>query len=61
MCVLPVGASPLWDEVQRIMREFEIEHPNKGVENGMHLEMLIADFLAGLRVPPGVRNFSPYS
>jgi hypothetical protein len=27
----------------------EITHTNKAVENGMHLEMLIADFLAGRR------------
>ena len=53
MCVIPETVGPLWDEVQRIMRQYEIEHPNKAVENGMHLEMLIADFLSGRRVPNG--------
>lgn len=57
MCVLPELVGPLWDEVQRVMREHGITHDNKGVENGMHLEMLIADFLAGRRVP----GYDPYN
>lgn len=54
---MPVDVEPLWDEIQRIMRLYGIEHPNKAVENGMHLEMLVAEFLAGSRVP----GFDPNS
>ena len=49
MCVIPESVGPLWDEVVRIMELHGVEHPNKAVKNGMILEMLVADFLAGPR------------
>ena len=50
----------MWDEIQDILRDLEIEHHNKGIEAGMHLEILMAEFLAGLRTPNPEGWFGPY-
>lgn len=49
--ILPIACKPLWDEIQAQLRELEIVHHNKGVEAGMHVEILMAEYLAGLRIP----------
>jgi hypothetical protein len=49
--VLPLICAPLWDEIQQHLRELGIEHHNKAVEAGMHVEILMAEFLAGTRQP----------
>ena len=49
--ILPIECKPLWDEIQERLRDLEVSHPNKGVEAGMHVEILCAEFLAGTRVP----------
>jgi hypothetical protein len=48
---LPLECEPLWNEIQRNLRELGVVHWNKGVEAGMHVEILMAEYWAGLRIP----------
>jgi hypothetical protein len=50
----------MWDEIQERLRELGIEHHNKGIEAGMHLEILMAEFLAGQRVPTPENWYGSY-
>lgn len=47
-CVAPISFSPVWEVVQDELRARGVSHHNKGIEAGMHLEILAAEFLAGL-------------
>lgn len=49
-CVAPISFSPIWEHVQDELRALGIVHHNKGIEAGMHLEILCAEFIAGLRL-----------
>jgi len=51
MVVMPISVQPLWEEIQQQMREFELVHANEAVEAGMHVEALMAEYLAGTRIP----------
>lgn len=57
---MPISCQPLWEAVQERLRELGIEHPNKGIEAGMHLEILLAEFQAGERVPLPEGWYGPY-
>lgn len=48
---MPIACAPLWEAVQERLRELGVEHYNKGIEAGMHVEILLAEFLAGTRTP----------
>lgn len=50
-CVMPISVTPMWNEIQRVLREYGVTHHNKGIEAGMHMEILMAEFMAGHRVP----------
>lgn len=50
-CVIPASVAPLWDFIQERLRELEVEHHNKGIEAGMHLEILCAEFLSSDQHP----------
>lgn len=48
-CVAPITFSPIWEVVQNELRAMGIVHHNKGIEAGMHLEILAAEFLASMK------------
>jgi hypothetical protein len=58
---MPLSTEPLWNEIQERLRELGVEHHNKGIEAGMHMEILMAEFLAGLRVPRPDGWHDPYT
>ena len=51
--IIPVEARPVWEEVRLRMQMHGIVHDNLDVENGMIIEMLSAEFLAGPLPPYG--------
>ncbi len=57
---MPADVGPLWELCQNRLRELGVEHHNKGVEAGMHLEILVAEFLAGTRNPDPEKWWTPY-
>jgi hypothetical protein len=48
---MPLDCKPLWDKIQERLRELGVIHHNKGVEAGMHVEILMAEFWASERIP----------
>ena len=49
--VMPLVCAPLWNEIQEHLRELGVTHENKAIENGMHVEILMAEFWASTRIP----------
>lgn len=47
--VMPISVEPLWKQIQQRLRELGVTHPNKAVEAGMHVEILMAEFWSGTR------------
>jgi hypothetical protein len=50
---MPISVLPVWVEVKRRLRELGIEHHNQGIEAGMMMEVLMAEFLAMPDPPDG--------
>jgi len=48
---MPLTCAPLWNAIQQELRELGITHEDKVIENGMHVEILMAEFWAGNRIP----------
>jgi hypothetical protein len=49
-CVIPAESFVVFDEVRgRLEREYEVRHPVEQVQNGMVLEIVCAEWLAGAR------------
>lgn len=45
--IIPVDVWPMWEVAVDRMRKEGIAHPVENIRNGMVLEMLIAEYLAG--------------
>jgi hypothetical protein len=48
---MPSACAPLWNEIQANLRDVGVVHESKAIEAGMHVEILMAEYWAGMRQP----------